>query len=275
MLDISLLGNLSVRIDGRSIVPSAAKPRVILALLAANVDSVVSVESITNEIWGNAAPRSARTVIQNYIMALRKLASPTNGATVKEYLRTHSGGYMLAAESASVDMYRFDRASSAGHRAREMGDLEQASQHFADALAVWRGRPLADIRVGNTLGMLAGRLEEARLNVLDRKAEVDLRLGRHHEVLGDLTSLAGQYPTHEGFCAHLMLALYRSGRRPEALHVYRRLRTRMVEDQALEPSPTLRRLHSSMLSGDRTTVSSGIPSDLAARPWTLHAESEV
>jgi SARP family transcriptional regulator, regulator of embCAB operon len=104
----------------------------------------------------------------------------------------------------------------------------------------------------------AHRLEEARLNVLDRRIDADLRLGRHHELLGELAGLVGRYRTHEGMHAHFMLALYRSGRRGEAIEVYRRMRTGLVNELGLEPSPSLRRLqHAILMSDPRLTDHGG------------------
>ncbi|WP_258907911.1 MULTISPECIES: AfsR/SARP family transcriptional regulator [Actinokineospora] len=274
--------------------PSAAKPRTVLALLAVHANTVVPVDAMVAELWGKDRPRSAKTVIQTYIMHLRKLVdSLLPGGVGKQIVATRPGGYMLDAEGTSLDMRHFDQSAAAGHRAREAGELTEASQHFAEALSWWQGRPLLDIQLGETLTYQVKRLEEAWLNVLDRKIEVDLRLGRHHELLGELTAMVARHPTHEGLCAHLMLALYRSGRRPEALDVYRQLHTRMVEQQALEPSPALRRLHRSMLVSDRGSAdltdlwqgaavqgrpsvpaarSGAISPELAAIPWNAHPE---
>ncbi|MGX7828486.1 AfsR/SARP family transcriptional regulator [Actinokineospora sp. 24-640] len=291
-LEIKILGPLDVRHCGVAIVPSAAKPRIILALLAVHAKTVVPVDALVAELWGKEVPRSAKPVVQTYIMHLRKLVdSVLPGAAVgKKLVATRPGGYMLDADEASVDMWNFDQRAAAGHRAREAGELTEASQHFAEALSLWQGRPLLDIQTGESLSFQVKRLEEAWLNVLDRKIEVDLRLGRHHELLGELTALVARHPTHEGLCAHLMLALYRSGRRPEALEVYRRLHARMVDEQALEPSPALRRLHRSMLVSDRGSADltdlwqgaggrqvapatgrfGGISPELAAMPWNAH-----
>jgi len=294
MLEIRLLGPLFVEYMDSSIMVSATKPRTILALLAANANTVVPLSALITELWGTSAPPSARAVVQTYVLQLRKQAAkalqgrvPDPGRTARQLLRTEPGGYMLAAEDACVDMWNFDRLSTTGHRERESGDLKAASRSFSDALSWWRGGPLLDVQVGPTLNSYVKRLEEAHLNVLDRRIEVDLRLGRHYELLGELTALVNRYETHEGLCAHLMLALYRSGRRSEALETYRTVRTRMVERLALEPSPALRRLHRSMLATDRVpgdltdtwraTVASPrraspIPVDLAATSWDIHPE---
>lgn len=294
MLKVRLLGPLVIEHVDVSITPSATKPRTVLGLLAVNANTVVPLDALIAELWGASAPPSARAVVQTYILQLRKQAAkalqgrvPDPAWTARQLVRTQPGGYMLAAEEACVDTWNFDRLSTAGHREREAGDLKAASRSFSDALSWWRGDPLLDVQAGHALDSYIKRLEEAHLNVLDRHIEVDLRLGRHYELLGELTALVNRYQTHEGLCAHLMLALYRSGRRSEALEVYRGVRARMVEQLALEPSPALRRLHRSMLVSDRApgdltdtwraTVASPrrpgpIPADLAATSWDIHPE---
>lgn len=293
MLEIRVLGPLEVVHHDVSVTPSATKPRTVLALLAINANTVVPLDAIIAELWGDTTPRSARAVVQTYVMQLRKQAAKALVGRVedpdraaRELVRTQPGGYVLAAGELSVDAWAFERLTTAGHRERESGDLKAASRSFSDALAWWRGGPLLDVQAGAVLDSHAKRLQEAHLNALDRRIEVDLRLGRHYELLGELTALVNRYPTHEGLCAHLMLALYRSGRRSEALEVYRDVRARMIADLALEPSPALRRLHRSMLVSDRAPTdltdtwqatvvpprrpAGPIPADLAATSWDIH-----
>lgn len=267
-----------------------------------NANTVVPVDALISELWGASSPRRAKAVVQTYVLQLRKQAAAAlqgkvtdPAAMARQLIQTQPGGYLLSGPDACVDTWNFDRLSAAGHRERELGDLKSASRSFSAALGWWRGRPLLDVQAGTTLHSYAKRLEEAHLNVLDRRIEVDLRLGRHYELLGELTALVARYQTHEGMCAHLMLALYRSGRRSEALGVYRNLRAQMVDQLALEPSPALCRLHRSMLvsgnsDGDltdtwRAAASPGraageggprgtISVELASIPWDVHPGAE-
>ena len=256
-VDIDVLGPLAAREGGVSVAPTAAKPRKVLAMLTVHADQVVPMASLFEELWGEAIPRSANTTVQTYILHLRNLigaALEQSGATevrdAKRILVTYPGGYLLDTMGGRVDVRDFDRLAAVGHRARELGDFEAASKSFTEALAIWRGRALVDVQTGSLLEVEAHRLEEARLNVLDRRIDADLRLGRHHELLGELAGLVGRYRTHEGMHAHLMLALYRSGRRGEAIDMYRRLRTCLVNELGLEPSPSLRRLQHAILMSD-------------------------
>src|SRR5436190_2140729 len=92
-------------------------------------------------------------------------------------------------------------------------------------LALWHGPPLVDVPHGPLLAVEVRRLEEDRLTAVQQRIDADLWLGRHHEVLSELTGLAARYPTHENLHAQYLLALYRAGRRTDALQAYRRLRT--------------------------------------------------
>lgn len=257
MVDIEILGPLSVRCGTFPATPTAPKPRTLLALLALQVNEPVPVDVLIRELWGSTPPSTAKTTVQTYVMQIRRLitralesAQPEGQRQARQKLLTMPGGYLLATESDRVDRWRFDRLATAGHRARERGDFEAASGQFADALRCWRGRALLDVQAGQCTRIEIQRLEEARLNALDCRIEADLRLGRYHELLAELAALVSQYPSHEGLAAHQMVALYRSGRRCDALAVYQRLHA-ALDELGLEPSPPLRRLHRTMLVCDR------------------------
>jgi len=253
-MDIEVLGALAVRENDVSIVPTAPKPRQVLALLALHADQVVPVGSLVEELWGAKVPRSARTTLQTYILQLRDLieqalAHGEGGAagSAKNVLATVPGGYRLNTLGGSVDYRQFATLAAVGYRAMDAEDFAGAARALAKALALWNGPALTDIPVGLRIGMEARRLEETRLCALDQRIEADLRLGRHRELLPELTVLVNQHRMHESLHGQFMLALHRSGRRGEALDVYQRLRTTLVTELGLEPSPALARLQRSIL----------------------------
>ncbi|MGP9018605.1 AfsR/SARP family transcriptional regulator [Streptomyces sp. BR1] len=268
-MDIEVLGALSVRKNGLSIAPTAPKPRQVLALLALHADQVVPLATLAEELWGDAPPRSARTTVQTYVMQLRELIgealarrdgelrptdeasaedASTDGLSAKDVLVTLPGGYRLQSGEGTVDYREFERRATAGHRAMDAGDDTGAARLLRDALALWTGPALTDVHQGSGIRTEAERLEEARLAALDRRIEADLRLGRHRELLSELTVLVSRYPMHESLHGQLMLALHRSGRRSEALGAYQRLRTTLVAQAGLEPSPALGRLQLAILA---------------------------
>ncbi|MEU9413414.1 AfsR/SARP family transcriptional regulator [Streptomyces sp. NPDC048281] len=257
-MDIGLLGALDVRESGVSVVPTAPKPRRLLALLALRADQVVPVPTLIEELWAGTPPRSARTTLQTYVLQLRELiaaalrrgADPegTAARSAKDVLTTLPGGYLLATGGGDSDVREFERLCAQGCRAMDDGNLAGASGTLRRALDLWTGPPFADVSTGTHLAVEARRLEESRLCALDQRIEADLRLGRHRELLAELTVLTSRYPSHENLHAQFMLALHRSGRRGEALLVYQQLRTLLVRDLGLEPSPRLRRLQQSILT---------------------------
>ncbi|MGW7264427.1 AfsR/SARP family transcriptional regulator [Streptomyces sp. NPDC054842] len=262
-MDIEILGTLAVRLNGIPITPTAPKPRQVLALLALRAGQVVPVSALTEELWGARPPRSARATLQTYILQLRELISaaleksPGDSAEqrrpAKDVLLTVPGGYLLKEDDGTSDVKEFERLAGCGYRAMDAGDGPRAARLLREALDLWTGPALAGVRVGPQLQTEVRRLEESRLCALDQRVDADLRLGRHRELLAELTVLVGQHPTHESLCGQFMLALYRSGRRGEALDAYQRLRATLVRTMGLEPSSTLAKLQRSMLmSGPRT-----------------------
>ncbi|MEW2165915.1 AfsR/SARP family transcriptional regulator [Streptomyces sp. NPDC007084] len=254
-MDIDLLGALVVREQGISVTPTAPKPRQVLALLALNADQAVPAATVIEELWGATPPLRARTILQNYVLQLRELigaalrqAHDAAPRSAKDILVTVPGGYLLRTGEGRSDVREFERLAGAGYRAVDAGDYPRAVRRLSEALALWTGRVLADVRTGPHLEPQAARLEESRLGVLEQRVDVTLRLGRHRELLAELTALVSRYPTHENLCGQFMLALYRSGRRGEALSAYQRLRTALSRDLGLEPSAALVRVQLSILA---------------------------
>nr|WP_205616395.1 AfsR/SARP family transcriptional regulator [Streptomyces harenosi] len=243
---------MAVQENQVSITPTAPKPRQVLALLALHADRVVPVSALMEELWGTTPPRSARTTLQTYVLQLRELITAAlkndpAGRSAKDVLVTTPGGYLLCSGGGRSDVREFERLAGAGYRCMDAGDFPGAARQLNEALLLWSGTPFADVQAGPQLEMEIKRLDESRLCALDQRIEADLRLGRHREVLAELTVLVNRYRTHESLHAQFMLALHRSGRRGEALSVYQGLRSTLVRELGLEPSAALRRLQRSIL----------------------------
>ncbi|MFJ8150352.1 BTAD domain-containing putative transcriptional regulator [Streptomyces sp. NPDC096094] len=259
-MDIEVLGALSVREHGVSITPTAPKPRQVLALLALHADRVVQVSSLIEELWDDEPPRSARTTLQTYVLQLRELigaalaAGGETDVTAKDILVTLPGGYRLDSRGGRVDFREFEQRAGAGYRAMDAEDFTGAARRLREALSLWTGSALADVSAGGRLDLEVRRLEESRLCALDQRIEADLRLGRHRELLSELTVLVNRHRMHESLHGQFMVALHRSGRRGEALSVYQRLRATLVHELGLEPSATIGRLQRSILMAAPETV---------------------
>jgi DNA-binding SARP family transcriptional activator len=252
--EINVLGALDVVIDDVSVVPTAGKPRQLLAMLAINVGRVVTTSALMEELWGDNAPRTASSTLQTYVMHIRKLiraALPTDepdGAL--KVLATRHTGYVLQLERESLDVARYERLASAGRAAGAAGDYVTAERLLREALALWRGPLLVDVAAGPQLEIESMRLAESRLTDLTLRIDADLYLGRHHQLLGDLAALCARHPYMENFRAQYMLALYRCGRPGQALEVYHEMWATIRDQLGVDPSPRLRQLHQAMLSGD-------------------------
>ncbi|SDP62839.1 AfsR/SARP family transcriptional regulator [Lentzea jiangxiensis] len=253
-MQIKVLGPVEAVLNGRSVTPTAAKPRQILALLALNSRQVVSVPTLVEELWGDRPPRSARTTLQTYILQLRKLIGDAlssfgeNGA--KEVLVTRYGGYLLDVPPESVDVHEFERVARAGQQAYDVEDYASASRLLRQALDMWRGTAVVDVRPGMPLGIEVVRLEEARLSALETRIDAELRMGKHTVLLSELSVLSVQNPMNENLCAQYMISLFRAGRQWQALDAFKALHTTLNRELGVEPSSRLQLLQHAILTSD-------------------------
>lgn len=259
---INLLGPLQAYGDDHRVdmAPAAQKVRQTLAMLVLNAGRAVPFEQLMDELWNDNPPASAHTALQTYVYQLRKrfsLGNPRSGGAVRAagpLLDTVDGGYQLSLLADHVDVFRCEPLLARARAEFGAEDFANARDTAAAALDLWRDDALVDVRKGPTLRAEALRLKELRTSAHHLRIESDLHLGRHHEVLGELASMAGQEPTDERAQGNLMTALYRMDRRAEALQVYRRARERIAAELGLDPSPKLQALHTAMLTADEALL---------------------
>jgi DNA-binding SARP family transcriptional activator len=253
--------------------PTAPKVRQVLAFLLVRWNQIIPIGEFVDELWGDDPPASAMTTLQTYIYKLRRDVLEPSGMA---QLNTHPSGYMLEVADEDIDVYRFERLSRQGRAAKQAGDAIRAGELLSDALSLWRGKALLGITTGEILSTHVTRLEENRLQVLGMRIDTDMQLGRHEQLISELKSLVGSHPLHERFYATLMMALDRSGRRFEALQVYRRLRDLLIDELGLEPSTDLQRLHLSLLNAklteDRSPILMPARSTRMTTPVTVPAQ---
>lgn len=248
-VEFAILGPLEVRRDGVSILVGGPKQRALLALLLCNANHVVSRERLIDELLDDQPGGSAEHVLHVQISRLRK-ALADDGEEPR--LLARPPGYTLRVEEGELDLHAFEQRLAEGRRALEHGDPGQAAKLLADAEALWRGRPLADLEFEPFARLEVQRLEELRLLALEERIEAELALGHHAAVCPELEALAEEYPLRERLRGQLVLALYRSGRQADALESYRAGRAVLVEELALEPGPALRKLQTKILRHDPT-----------------------
>jgi YVTN family beta-propeller protein len=239
LFEFRILGPFEVGRNGEAIELPAGKPRALLAVLLLHRGQVVSVDQLVDELWGERPPPTAAKNVQVYIARLRKLLD--DGLLV-----TRAPGYALRAEDEQLDAARFQALLEAARREQPAAAAEQ----LREALALWRGPPLADFVYDSFAQEEIRRLEELRVAALEDRIDADLALGQHEDVVGELEALVRAHPLRERLLAQLLLALYRCGRQADALAAYQAGRSRFVDELGLEPSPPLRRLEQAILRHD-------------------------
>ena len=245
-----VLGPLEVTVDGRTVALPAAKHRALLAVLLAHANQVVSAGGLIDALWDGHPPASAAKTLQTYVSQLRRELEPDAAAGDWRTLRTVEGGYRLYVGPDRLDASRFERLAADGRQALHRLEAASAAAWLREGLALWRGPAYGELADAPFARAEAARLEELRLAALEWRAEAELALGGHAELVGELEQLVGREPFREQLWGHLMLALYRSGRQTEALRAYRRLRGSLADQLGIDPGPELRRLEERILRQD-------------------------
>ena len=241
-MQLRVLGPVEASADHRSLALGGAKQRSVIAMLGLDANRTVSADHLVEGLWGEDAPPSAAKMVQNYVWRLRRVLGDDSGAEIL----TRGRGYELRIDPDAVDARRFERLLEAGV---PPGD-GPSSDAAREALALWRGPPLADVADEPFAASQIRRLEELRLEATELAIDADLAAGRHAEVAGEVEGLVVEHPLRERLHGQRMLALYRCGRQAEALQAFRDARRILVEEVGVEPGPELRRLHDAILRQD-------------------------
>jgi DNA-binding SARP family transcriptional activator len=237
MLDVLLLGPTEVRVSGTGIALSPLE-RNLLAVLALVKGTVVSTERIIESLWADRPPAAPRSRVQGLISTLRR--------KVGSALVTRHPGYVLEAGPTRVDL---DECEELARQARAAPDRAEAARHLRRALDLWRGEPLDGVSAPG-VEVDRVRLAELRLGLREEWFEAQLELGRHAEIVAELTAAVSAHPLRERLAGQLMVALYRAHRQADALRVYQALRERLADELGSDPSADLRALHGTILRGD-------------------------
>ncbi|MFD7827456.1 BTAD domain-containing putative transcriptional regulator [Kitasatospora sp. NPDC059803] len=232
----SVLGPLTGEADGRPLALGPLKQRLVLAVLLSRANTAVPVDLLTDAVWPEEPPRTARKNLQVYICTLRTLLGRDPGP---ERLVHTAGGYLLRVAEPELDVLQFRALARAGRAAADSGALAPAARLLRQALDLWQGPPLADLRCSPAVQAEADRLEARCLGVHEDWAETELELGNATAVAEELADLAERHPLRERLQAARMNALHLSGRQAEALAVYDTHRQLLARELGLEPSPAL------------------------------------
>ncbi|MGX2998272.1 BTAD domain-containing putative transcriptional regulator [Streptomyces sp. JNUCC 64] len=264
-----MLGPLEVSVDGRPIALGGIKQRAALGFLLLQPNQVVSTSQLLRALWSvEGAPATARKILQNAIWGLRRALTDEGERQGPAALRTRPPGYTLQVDRDLIDHHQFTRWVDEGRSRLAAGAPEDASLLLRDALALWRGPALSDLVEAGVLWPELSTLQDTRLGVQEDFFEAQLASGQHYPVLGELEVMVDNEPLRERSCGQLMRALYRCGRQADALGVYSRLRTALVEDLGLEPSRELRTLQQAILTHDPSLQLPESRSAVLTRPGT-------
>jgi DNA-binding SARP family transcriptional activator len=228
-MEFRILGPLEVVEDGQVLDVGGAKQRALLAVLLLHANEVVSTDRLIDALWEDSPPDRAQKALQVYVSGLRKLVG-------QKRIETRSPGYGLRVEADELDVQRCRRLIEEGRP--------------GDALALWRGPPLAEFAYSRFAQPEIARLEELRLVALEDRIDADLAVGRHAALVGELEGLVQEHPLRERLRAQLMLALYRAGRQADALEAYQDARRALTEELGIEPGRDLRDLQQAILKQD-------------------------
>jgi DNA-binding SARP family transcriptional activator len=234
--EFRILGPLEL-VDSMGPIPlGGPKQRALLGLLLVHAGEVLSTDQIVDVLWDGQPPKTATTSLWNLVTQLRKVLPPNT-------LVTKPPGYRLEIDPDALDLGRFEQLVA---RARRL-DAGPRAELLREALALWRGAPLADLAFETFAEGESRRLEELRLDALEERIDADLEQGAGAELVAELEALVREQPLRERLRGQLMLALYRSGRQAEALQAYLDARRALVDELGIEPSPALQRLYRSIL----------------------------
>ncbi|MFC8538550.1 BTAD domain-containing putative transcriptional regulator [Streptomyces sp. NPDC057249] len=241
-----MLGPLQVRgKDGPLRVPPG-RQEVILAALLLEANRVVSTHYLVDLIWEDNPPETARTQVQICVSRLRKLLA---GADSTVSISTRPPGYVLHVDTGDVDSLLFTGLVAMARRQRDEGESEKAVALLKSAVALWQGDSLTGLDSG-PLANKARQLDEERLSAVELRMQLELELGRHDRLVGELQLLTHENPLRERLRGQLMCALYWSGRQAEALEAFRDGRRILDRELGLEPGRELRRLEAAILAGE-------------------------
>lgn len=255
-MEYRILGPLEVVGEGGPLALGGPRQRALLAVLLLNAGEVLSTDRIVDDVWGEHPPRTASKSVHVCVSQLRKTLG-------RSAILTRPPGYVLGVEPEhGIDARRFERLSAEGRALLGAGDPAGAAARLREALALWRGAPLADLAYEPFAQSDIARLEELRLAAVEDRIEAELEGPAGSELVAELEALVARNPLRERLLEQLMVALYRAGRQVDALDVYREARTTLVEELGIEPGGRLRDLERAILSQDPALKRAAVPTEV-------------
>ncbi|MFD0318596.1 AfsR/SARP family transcriptional regulator [Streptomyces flavalbus] len=245
---VAILGPVSLVVGDEARTVRATNSRTLLAQLALRAGRTVPMSDLTTALWGCEPPARARRATQLAVTRLRSVLAPLGA---QDLVRTRADGYLLDVGPRDVDLGAFEEELRTAGAARAARDAEGELRALERALGLWRGDALADVHA-QALTADRHRLDERRLQAVERRNDLLLARGRGAELLADLAELTARHPARERFWAQYVRALRGARRRSEALEAYETVRRRLAGELGVAPGAELRALHADLLGGPRT-----------------------
>jgi DNA-binding SARP family transcriptional activator len=241
-----LLGALEIGLQEGTVARlGGPRQRTVLAALLLRANDVASIGYLTRAAWEHP-PAAPESNLRTYVAGLRRTLREAGEDSTR--LATRSNGYSLAVRPGELDMAQFENLAARGARNLRTYDFAGAVECLRAALGLWCGQPLEGLALGPVLRAEVARLQERRFTVVEQYCQASLELGQFGELAGELRWLVSEHPLREDLCAQLMSALHRSGRRAEALEVFRQARERLVRDLGIEPCRLLQSAQEEILT---------------------------
>jgi DNA-binding SARP family transcriptional activator len=257
-----ILGPLEVTAGSDRLELGGTRQQIVIATLLLSANRLVTTDRLLEAIYGEDLPPTSRSQAQISVSSLRRLFASHGRHAV---ISTRSHGYVIQVDSGWLDSQRFGELVTAARAARAEHNLDLAVANYRDALRLWRG-PALDGIDSQLVRAAASRLDEQRITITEDRISLELDLGRHYELVTELTELVEELPLREQLRGQLMLALYRCGRTAEALQVYRQARHTMVAELGIEPSEQLRQLEHDILTSAPVLAPPAGPARVQAPP---------
>ncbi|MFJ9811576.1 BTAD domain-containing putative transcriptional regulator [Streptomyces sp. NPDC101158] len=241
--------------------PAPGGPRVqaLLTLLLLDAGRTVTAERLVDGLYGDEPPAGAANALQSQVSRLRRVLP--DGVAVE-----HSpAGYRLTgAGPDDVDALRFERLVREGARARAAGEPVGAEGLLREALALWRGPALADVRDAPYAHGQVARLDALRTDALEEWAAARLASGGDPvPLVRELAEAATAHPLRERLRALQIRALAGAGRQAEALAVYEEVRGALADELGADPAQELAEAHLAVLRGEPSGAAAVRPAPVA------------
>jgi len=254
-----VLGPTEIRGENHAIRPKGAIQQLLFASFMATAGRTVTVETLSEELWGTTPPRKMHNALQAQVSRLRRTLArvESENESLPRIVSTVSG-YQFNIQQGELDAHVFlntvETLRFAGDR-----DVRRSINDLRKALVLWRGPAFSGFTGGPLCRIAASRYEEARISALELLFGMELKADGHARIIPELTEVSAENPTQENFCRLLMVALYRSGRHIDALNVYRQFRHRLNEEIGVDPSPMLRWYENAILGHDPMLLEESVP----------------